>query len=500
MTTAHDLLVDPILSWRDRTRRRAKTTLPGVLARLASGDLEDFPRVRTHQLDPWCMFLTQLAAIALRRAGESDPRISEERWREMLLALTDGDHDAWSLAVEDLSQPAFFQPPVPERRIENWTAYACPDDIDVLATAKAHDVKRQVLDGGDVEAWVYAIVTLQTMQGVYGAGKYGIARMKGGYACRPRVGLAADETLRARFRRDVQVLLSSWPGVLEAHGYREDGVALVWAQPWDGTASLQPADLTPHFIEICRRLRCRTATTGLECLDTTSRTRRCLAATKDGDVGDPWLPIQRSGGALNIRQRGFRYQMIAELLSESEYEPSAAQRLRPADGDPMVFTASALARGEGGTDGLHSRTLVLTGSVRRKLGEPDGRATLGRRATERIAAAATMRQRVLYRSLQKLTPGHHPIPDSFDACIDEMFFDHLFATLDIAEEDARLAFEALLAELAWRELQKAINRAPGSDARKLKAISDAERMFLFCVRKRFPDAAGLQTVSEGAPA
>src|SRR5437867_10829247 len=153
---AHDLLVEPILSCRDAQRRRSKTTLPGLLARLGSGELGDFPRVRTHQLDPWCMFLTQLAAIALHRAGQSDPRISEGQWRELLLARTNGTHEPWSLVARDLSKAAFFQPPVPEGIIVGWKTSGSPDDIDVLATAKSHDVKAGLMPANDVEAWVYA--------------------------------------------------------------------------------------------------------------------------------------------------------------------------------------------------------------------------------------------------------------------------------------------------------------------------------------------------------
>ena len=37
MTMAHDLLEDPVLSWRDRARKRGMTTLPGILARLGLG-------------------------------------------------------------------------------------------------------------------------------------------------------------------------------------------------------------------------------------------------------------------------------------------------------------------------------------------------------------------------------------------------------------------------------------------------------------------------------
>src|ERR1700737_1757656 len=83
MTMVHDLIVEPLLGWRDGARTRGTTTLPGILAQLASGELADFPHVRAHQLDPWSMFLTQLAAIALHHAERTDPQLSEEEWRSL---------------------------------------------------------------------------------------------------------------------------------------------------------------------------------------------------------------------------------------------------------------------------------------------------------------------------------------------------------------------------------------------------------------------------------
>ena len=142
------------------------------------------------------MFLTQLAAIALHRAGQSDPGISEDKWRNLLLGLTKGAHEPWSLVVVDLSKPAFFQPPVPEGKIGSWNVCDSPDDIDVLATAKSHDVKAGLMQGNEPEAWVYALCTQQTMQGYPGRGYNRIARMNGGYGNRPRVGLAADQSFR----------------------------------------------------------------------------------------------------------------------------------------------------------------------------------------------------------------------------------------------------------------------------------------------------------------
>lgn len=494
----HDLLLAPLLSWRDAQRRRGKTTLPGLLARLASGELADFPRLRAHQLHPWCMFLTQLAAIALHQAGKSDPGLSEEDWCQLLLTLTAGGHEPWSLVVEDLAQPAFFQPPVPEGTTQGWSTHRSPDDIDLLVTAKNHDVKAGLFGSDDVEAWVFAIVTLQTMQGVYGQGKYGIARMKKGYGSRPRVGVAADATLTSRFLRDVQTLLASWPGLVE-RGYRDDGLALVWTEPWAGSTSLAMHELAPHFIEVCRRVRCSLDNGSVSCADTTSKTRRCLAEVENGDVGDPWIPIERSEGALNVSARGFDYQVLTGLLFSNDFEPAAAQALQDADGDPVLFLASALARGQGKTNGLHERMLTLSGAARRKLGQPDGRAALGKRASGRVDAADKMRSKVLFPALQQIALGEHVVPDRFTARVDDLFFDDLFGTLAASDDEARLAFDARIRDIAWSELQRAIDRCCVPDAQSLKAISAAERMFKGCLNKNFPDLVAVEAKSQGVP-
>jgi CRISPR system Cascade subunit CasA len=495
---ALDLLVEPILSWRDEARRRGSTTLPGALARLASGELADFPRVRPHQLEPWCMFLTQLAAIALHRMKRADPRMSDEEWCDALLRLTDGAHEPWSLLVDDLSKPAFFQPPVPERRTDGWSVCKHADAIDVLVTSKAHDVKKSLIQGDETEAWIYGLCTLQTMQGYPGRGYTRIARMNGGYGNRPRVGLAPDLRLTSRFLRDVTVLLDSWPDVLR-RGYSDGGVALVWTIPWDGHHSLAVQELAPHFIEVCWRVRCRVEGGRIACAYTTTDARRCAPEVETGDVGDPWIPIERSSGAaLTVGPNGFDYRLLTKILFSGDFEPARAQEPQPTDGDPTIFVATALARGQGKTEGLHQRSLVLAAALRRKLGEAEARAALGRRAAERITTAATMRRNVLYPALKQLSLGSTVLEDRLEARVDDMFFDHLAETIDLTDDDARLTFERALAALAQKELQAAIGRCAFGDARKFKAISDAERMFNFCLHKHFPDAVRSAHVPETA--
>lgn len=482
----HDLLEEPLLTWRDSAGHRARATLPGALARVSSGELADFPRLRPHQLHPWMMFLTQLAAIALHRGGVTDPPCEETPWRRALLDLTMGSTEPWALVVDDLSKPAFFQPPIPEGDNEGWSTCEFPDDLDILVTAKAHDVKTSMIPCDDIEAWVYAVVTLQTTQGYPGRGYNGIARMNGGYGSRPRVGLSPDQTLSSRFRRDVAVLLSSWPDLLR-RGYRDEGVSLVWAEPWDGSTSLPMDGLAPHFIEICWRIRCEDES-GVTARYTTTRVRRCLPEVDNGDTGDPWAPVERDKGVLSVSGRGFHYVLLSRLLFGSDFEEAAAQILREGDPAPVLFLASALARGQGKTDGLHERSLLLGGRACWHLGRPDTRAAAGRRAAARVISAQTMRSKVLYPALKQLFPESE-VKDEFEARVDDDFFDHLFATLDDDDDQARLAWERRLIDLGRAELDRGLRRFSVPTAQSWRAISAAESIFSSCVAKNFPDSS-----------
>ncbi len=490
-TMAHDLLSDPVLSWRDSKRQVRQTSLPGILEVLAAGDLVDFPRVRAHQFDAWCMFLTQLAAIALHRGELVEPRVPEDQWRSLLLRLTSSEHEPWSLVVDDLAKPAFMQPPVPEGRIDDWRSSEHPDNIDVVLTSKGHDVKASLVSQDDVESWIAALVTLQTMQGYSGGGGgyKGIARMNKGYGSRPRVGLSRDRTIATRFNRDVLVSLEIWDDLIVRHGFSNEGLGLTWMAPWDGVDSLHAASLAPHFIEVCRRVRMEQLEGRLTCRFTTSRVSRCLPEVETGDIGDPWIPVRRQDKcALTISERGFDYKLLCEMLFDT-YEEAQAQRDRPGDTDTMLLLASAMARGQGKTEGLHRRVLPLTPLIRRRLGQPEQRASLGQRARRNIERARDMRSKVLYPALKKLARGEEVPPDTLDARVNERFFDALFSSVDEPDEVAGPAWEELLRGAAWAELQRAINRACIPSERWYEKVSDAEAMFHGCLRKRFPTLA-----------
>jgi CRISPR system Cascade subunit CasA len=480
--------MEPILSWRGRDRCVHRTSLPGVLAALSRADLMDFPRARPHQQHPWSMFLTQLAAIALQRGGRDAPPPDAEDWLRLLEALTGAAHEPWCLFVDDLSKPAFFQPPVPEGTLSEWgKELETPDDLDVLVTAKCHDVKASTISPEDLEAWAYALCSLQTTQGYPGRGYNGIARMNGGYGNRPRVGITPSIHSGHRFLRDTRVLRALGPRLID-RDMASDGIALVWCEPWNGHDSLPMTSLAPHFIEICQRIRLVGLQEHLVARRTTSSSRRCAPEIEGGDVGDAWCPVLReTRSAMTPGSRGYDYRILVEILFGGEYEPAPAQAIHEGDGDGTLLWASALARGQGRTEGLHERLLPLPSRVRSLFRNPTECDVLGRRASQRIERTATMRSKVLFPALKELAFGNEVLSDDFDARVDERFFDSLFGSVDQPDEAAMLCWEEEITRLAERELELCLERAALPDVTYWRRTTAARRMFFGSMKRHFPD-------------
>ena len=152
-------------------------TLPGVLAWLARDAVAGFPALRAHQRHAWHSFLVLLAANALHRASLAEPPDSEDAWCDLLRRLTPDDaDDAWCL-VSPPDRPALLQPPILSGRLADLTKeIATPDCLDMLVTAKNHDLKQAVMATSQADDWLFALLTLQTMEGFLGAGNYGISR------------------------------------------------------------------------------------------------------------------------------------------------------------------------------------------------------------------------------------------------------------------------------------------------------------------------------------
>lgn len=229
------LLYDPVFR-AETPQGPARLSLPALLAALGKDEVESLPGLQRHQEDAFHIFLCYLAGAVLARAGQTEPIQPEAFWRKGLLALAAGCEDAWALVVEDPTQPAFLQTPVPNKA--DFGAFKpkaeTPDELDVLQVAKNHDVKAQRARVAEAENWAYSLISLQTMTGLMGRGNYGISRMNSGTGSRLRVGAVYAAGIGPQWRRDVSKLLAHRPTLLDGPwGYQNGGTVLMWLLPWD---------------------------------------------------------------------------------------------------------------------------------------------------------------------------------------------------------------------------------------------------------------------------
>lgn len=494
-----NLLDEALLTWRGQDGVRRAATLPGLLAALSRGEVWDFPNARTHQFHPWSMFLTQLAVLAMQDAGATQPSKDESSWREWLLAMDSGHVEPWCLVVPNLAQPAFLQPPVPEKNLSNWKHLETPDSVDVLINSRNHDLKTEVVAPDGVEQWVLALCCLQTMQGYLGPGNYGIARMNGGFGSRPRVGLAGTGTASSRFLRDVALMLELAPSIAESAslGTRHDAHGLLWLEPWDGTTSLPLSSCRPFFVEVCRRVRLQAPP--VSAWTTGSKLVRVAAKEQRGLVGDPWIPAHHEGKALSVAEGGFEYAMAANLLFEEGFVPAAAQRASRVDSEESLWMAAVLVRGEGKTEGIYERVLPLSAYRRKLLAQPDRLGVLRQMATSRIADAATASNKVLWPAIRKLynpndSKGDVKTPRqpqrAFTAAVDAAFFERLWHDHDVFPSDTErtLAWQKFLVALVRQTFREACRAVTVPSSQRFRALANAESLLSYLLHNRFPDA------------
>lgn len=418
------LLDEPLISYRRVSDGAAtQASLPELLVALAQDEIRDFPALRPHQRHPWHAFLVQLAAIALHRAGVDVPFASAPAWRNALLAMTPDDPDgaAWCL-VAPVDKPAFLQPPVPEGRVDDWKSlYSAADELDMLVTSKNHDVKGARAVKAKPEDWLFALLSLQTQEGFLGAGNYGISRMNGGFASRAGVGVAATPSLWGhRWASDLGRLRQNRAVIAEERGLSlDEGVALVWVEPWSGLDSLSFAALDPFYIELCRRIRLVWRGSCMGAVGAGTKAPRIASKELNGVTGDPWVPVETDAAkALTITSKGFDYKLVAELLFGSKYTPAITQGmgLGPATGG-AVLIAQGVTRGQGKTEGYHERRVPVSPKTRSLLlgGKRD---VLGKAASKRIGAINDVRS-TLWSALVALFSNGGPGKDASDSVKDK---------------------------------------------------------------------------------
>jgi len=506
----YNCLIDQFITVEREGVRRESVSLPEVLALLTSDRVSSFPALRPHQRQAWHAFLVQLAALAMLEAGRSDLPKDASAWATLLRALTPDwpQDDPWSL-VSLPDKPALLQAPIPGGDLSDFKkAIATPDALDMLITSKNHDLKAAVMANAQPEDWLFALVTLQTMEGFLGAGNYGISRMNGGFANRPALGMIPPGGLGARFQRDVSILVDQRDKVFEkAPPFpRQGGLGLVWLDSWSGIGQLALANLDPYYIEICRRVRLIHEVDGLSAIAAGSKKTRIAAAEMKGNTGDPWLPIGvAEAKALSITQRGFNYRLMSDLLFSGNYSKALLQEIHTNDPDlGLSVQACGVARGQGITEGYHQRMVKLEKQPISLLKRGKGN-ILAPIAEERVQQIGDMRGKVLRPALFVLlqdgtddinyqskttVPQAEKWLKAFEHKVDQIFFERLWLEVAVDPEDRndiRQKWVEELRDLALIQLKKAERAAPLATMRRYRAVTRARGMFYSQLSKQFPD-------------
>lgn len=374
-----NLLADPLIRVHQVDGPPAVMSLPEVYEALAADRVAAFPALRPHQRHAWHAFLAQLGVIAMQRAGETAPPRTAAEWCAVLRNLTPefGGDEPWRLIVDDPAQPAFMQCPAPDGLGQYRGRLAAPDDLDILVTAKNHDVKQGVALECAPDDWIFALIDLQTMGGFLGAGNYGIARMNGGFSARPCLGLAPDAggsedgggrrppgRPGAHLFHDMRRMLAARASLLDSYEDYfdpDDGLALLWVEPWDGTRSLDLRELDPYFLEICRRVRLRSEPRGIAAWTAASKNARVAAKEAQGNLGDFWTPVSvKDAKALSLSIAGFRYDRLAKLLFDRRsFDLPPALKVGATQSGRWRVVARGVVGGQGKTDGYHERNDVV---------------------------------------------------------------------------------------------------------------------------------------------
>lgn len=481
-----------MISWRDGAGALHGGSLFAAFAALARGEAWSFPALRPHQREAWHAFTVQVAAMAMLRAGETEPPGEDAAWRDLLVGLADGSADAWELVVDDWSRPALLQPPLPPDagKAAYKNRLATPDALDMLVTAKNHDVKQERIGTATEEDWLFALVTLQTSEGYGGKDNHGISRMNGGLSNRMSLSIRPGEGgAAAAFRRDLGRLLDH----AGSRADRRGGTGLLWTAPWDGTQSLDYTGLDELYVEVCRRIRLVRTGGGIEGLGATSAVPRVAAKELRGRTGDPWAPLKADGSeSVTAAANGFGYRSMARLLKASETKLPLLAESHASDGaEGLSIVAAALVRGQGKTEGLHRRTIRTS-----RMADIAGR---GPRALDRVgevafrraadAREANKRLRTALILLVQGGPEQARLDDDaagkkvepwlrrFDAQVDRDFFDaDLWAEAAGDPVPHRTRWRARLKELARDVFDGAEDAAPRTAMRRVRAMARARNL------------------------
>ena len=513
-----NILTTPIIKIKRNQGTIDEASLPEAYAALMADDVAAFPALRPHQRHAWHAFLVQLGAMAMHKAGLTEPPTDADEWRRIIRALTPGfpDDEPWHLVVDDITKPAFMQPSASsnEREKDYKSAVATPDELDMLVTSKNHDLKASVGAQGELDDWIFALIASQTTEGYSGARNYGISRMPSGYGNRPAFSITPSIREGVHVKRDIMALLEHRQTIVGDYEYLpESGIKLLWTVPWDGMKpdSLLINRLDPLYIEICRRIRLRGNDGKMSAIRANSASRRIVDVK--GMTGDPWSPENTTATGSKtptafLGPRKFGYERIVDGLFSADWkQPYLLDSTRfdedyfdENDSEKMQLIARGMVRGEGGTAGYHERVVPMRRAMAQSMGRPQAK-QLEDLARERIEQVGIVKNILRHAIATFAAKGNsdfaahrngkpspnelaQPWANKLDEIVDATFFDDLqdeFEKDESERDDIRKQWlwngSNGVVDQADKFLKAAEDTLPCLSTQRFRARVNADRVF-----------------------
>ena len=537
-----NLLVDPWLSVTTPTGETECLSLPELFSAMEKNTVAGFPAARAHQADPWHAFLVHLGVHCLEQERQSLPapcpaqpwtlvgQHSPAQWLDMLRGLTPNfeDDEPWQLAVDDVSKPAFLQPPVPEKKLDGFKRVEnTPDELDILVSSKNFDIKSGTMKQISAEDWVFALVSLQTNGSYMGRGNFGISRANGGFGTRCFVSLRTSSLPGGAWARDCRVILENADpdNDKSVYGqiYEVDGKRLLWLEPWDGSSSLRLEQLHPMYVEVCRRVRLRETPSGIEALLAPSKCARIDAKDKCGDVGDPWIPTESDGKKRKAFGSKFSYKNVSKILCGCDDSKQFKRSLlldfcvKTDCAENLKIRCAALMKGQGKTEGYVERVIPVRVRDRCRCGEE----SLRQAARCMIESAETAERKVLKIALAVFLSARRSsdagtidwgaadvknwtqlIVDRMDSKVNDIFFEKLWDVgyqieCGASLEMALCEWNETLIALVREHFAAAVEALPCGAACSLRSKALAELKLEALIKSAFGSFAERQAALKG---
>ena len=274
----------------------------------------------------------------------------------------------------------------------------------------------------------------------------------------------------------------------ESYFREENGYALLWLEPWDGSGSLDLRVLDPYFIEVCRRVRLRERGSSIIAVTAGSRAPRIAAKAANGDVGDFWTPVNReSGKALSLSPATLRYDRLVKLIYEKDFRHPPAMKVDSSKQGRWRLVARGVAGGQGKTEGYHERSdVVFRPRTVRALFRKEQRDELARVAEAQMDEIREVNEALRFgvataasggKAADKLTRADRIHADPYSRLLDTVADARFFTALEerfLAADEAEAAtcresFARTLIDAAERLLDEAIDAVPCTSIHRHRA-------------------------------